>query len=211
MNNVVNTIFLFGVKQREHIITLFKVLYIFLIILTLVAIYSILTRTGPARTFSGLAGDFGQWSIVVYILTTIPGIFRRFRLQNKLISLLMMYRRYLGLLMFFMVFYHYMLERGITLFRIGIQKFILGIGSYPTFELFGVTSFFILFLLAVTSNDVSTKQMGIWWGRVHALTYILLWCMFLHVSLQLNIWSLLLGLTGVIQVLSFIYKYVQTK
>lgn len=205
MNKLFDTIFLLAVKNREKIITLFKILYCFLIFLTLVASLLLYVGNPLGFKFYSVAKDFGEWGILVYVLTVIPGIFRRFGWKHKLVSILMIFRRYIGVTMFFLILYHYMMMRGVMTLKTG------KIFPLLVFELFGVAAFLGLFFLAVTSNDVSTNKLGIWWNRIHMLTYAVLWCIFLHVALQnaLSVWSLLLGTAGLFQVLSFVYKHVK--
>ncbi len=203
MNKIIDSFFLVCVKQREPIITFFKLLYIGISLLTVIASVYVYLRLPHYAGFLSLAGEMGEYSIAVYILTIIPGIFRRFRKNHKLVSLLMIYRRYIGILLFFMILYHYMMERGIDLLRTW-NPFL----NLMVFEISGMIAFFCILLLTVTSNDLSTHKLGIWWGRIHGLTYAIIWFMFLHVAMQeINIWSLLLGTAGVVQVLSFIYMY----
>lgn len=198
-----NNIFLFLVKNRERIITTFKLIYLSCILFTMVAAWSFLTHHPSEQFFYSIATTFGQAGLILYVLTLIPGIVRRFGKNYKSVSLLMIFRRYLGLTMFFCVVYHYMAMRGVTVLTTGklFENILL-------FEGMGMIAFFGLFLLAVTSNDVSTNKLGVWWGRIHGTTYGIVWFIFLHTALQkMSIWSLLIGGIGVVQVLSFVYRF----
>lgn len=208
MPTVTNSIFLLGVKYRQQIIAAFKLSYIGLFILTVAASMSVITRGLFRAQFFELAEEMAELGIIFYLLTLIPGIVRRFKKQYKIASLLMIYRRYIGILVFFTIFYHYMIERGISLLMTNISKWPNIFLEYSLFEFFGVAAFLCVFLLTVTSNDLSTSKLGVWWGRIHNLTYIIVWFMFFHVALQeINFWSLLLGIIGILQVSSFIYKW----
>jgi len=203
MNKFFDQLFLFCVKHREHIITAFKLLYMVIILVTLIAGRSIYIGDDLSLRFWNLGKEFGEMGIVLYSLTLIPGIFRRFGWKHKLISILMIFRRYIGITMFLVILYHYSMMRGVDLIRTG--KFVF---PPALFELMGMSAFFCLFLLAVTSNDVATHKLGVWWGRIHSLTYVIVWFIFLHTALQaINVWSLLIGGIGIIQVVSFISKW----
>ena len=190
-------------KKRELIVTLFKLSYVFLLFLTLVGGYLFYQETSLGITIQEFGKDAGELAILVYGLTIIPGIFRRFGWRHKLVSLLMIFRRYIGLFMFFLIVFHYTMQRGVA-----VVKNHLGFFQLSTYEVMGMIAFLSLLLLAVTSNDISTKKLGSWWARIHALTYGILWFIFLHVALQKAFtWSLFIGGMGVVQVSSFLYKW----
>jgi DMSO/TMAO reductase YedYZ heme-binding membrane subunit len=199
-----DTIFLFFVRHREGIITVFKTFYILLsllIVFSTIAVYQKLSVMNILLDFSAIAG---QIAIVLYILTIIPGMLRRFRIQNKTVAVLMIYRRHIGILSFFPMLYHFMMERGVYILLAGFPKVL----AMP--EFFGAAAFFGIFLLTVTSNDMSTKRLGIWWGRIHRLTHGIVWLLFLHVALHgSNIWAVVLGVFGCMQLASFIYAKIK--
>ena len=203
----IDAFFFFCARNREKIITIFKSLYLLIFLFTVIGSFSLYQGNVYKGFFLNLAVRASQTAIILYILTIIPGIFRRFGKQHKLVALLMIYRRYIGIAVFFTILYHYMMERGVFLIQSGVQNILSAFSHYMLFEIMGTVAFFFIFLLAVTSNDISTSKLGIWWGRIHNLTYVIVWFMFLHVALQrVTIWTLLLGMAGGIQVLSFIYK-----
>ncbi|MCX8008873.1 MAG: hypothetical protein N3A54_04200 [Patescibacteria group bacterium] len=198
---IINSFFLFSVQKREAIIGLFKIFYgIFslFIIAACIIVYHNLHGVSTIRSLSSL---FGKIAIIFYLLTLIPGIARRFRVQHKLIAVLMMYRRHLGILSFFFMLYHYLMERGVDLLRFGPPT------TIAAAEFFGMTAFFIAFLLTITSNDISTKTLGIWWHRLHALTYVMVWCVFFHIALhRISVWTVLVGLFGILEILSLVWR-----
>lgn len=194
-------IFMLAAKNRAKIITLFKVLYLTIAAIIILGVYSLLKNNSFAVFFYTLGVQSGQAAILVYIITTIPGITRRFKISHRLIQILMMFRRYIGILMYSLILNHYMMVSGTML----IFKQILPL-PFPVFELFGIAAFTMLFLLFITSNDFSVKRLGIWWDRLHQLTYVIVWLIFAHVALQrLSIWTLLIGVTAVAQISSHLY------
>lgn len=139
------------------------------------------------------AKTFGRIGLVLYILTTIPGIMRRFGKYYKLVSILMIFRRHVGIMAFMFVLIHASAQ---------LRGFI------PTefFQLFGFLSFLMLSSLFLTSNDWSVRKLGIWWDRIHDLTYFIVWLVFAHVALQrISVWTILIGITSVAQIASHIY------
>jgi DMSO/TMAO reductase YedYZ heme-binding membrane subunit len=202
MNSYFDKLFIVGVKNREKIITGFKLLYLLMILLIVGATISVYTFHSSSMFFYGLAEWFGRLALCTYVLTVIPGIYRRLTWKHKLVSLLMIFRRYIGISMSFFVLYHYLLLRGIDTLRSGKLPML------SVFETFGFVAFICVLIMGFTSNDISTNKLGVWWGRIHSITYGLLWLIFLHVALQsFSIWSALIGLTGIVQVLSFIVRW----
>jgi DMSO/TMAO reductase YedYZ heme-binding membrane subunit len=167
--------------------------------------YSAYTRNSDFLFFYRVALYAGDFGLISYILTAIPGMARRFGIKHKLISILMIYRRYAGITMFLAVFCHYVILRGAILLRNGLPKMIP-----PTFEIMGTVALFLTFFLFLTSNDYSVVHLKKWWNTIHKLTYIIIWFVALHLLLQkVSIWSLLIGLTVILQVSSYFYSKVR--
>lgn len=191
----------FFIRHREHTITAFKILYLILVVFLFVGGRATLLRDESAIEYYNLALTSGKAAIVVYILTTIPGIAKRFGLRHKLISLLMIYRRYLGITMYMLVLIHFWIVKGVTVFFHRILVL-----PPPLFQVMGATAAFLLFFLFVTSNDIALGKLKIWWYRLHKLTYIAVWFIFLHVALQrFSIWTVLIGITAIVQISSHLY------
>lgn len=200
-----NQLFLFCVKNKPRIISFFKCIYILFVVFLLFGSWAIYFKTDWLLFFSTKAKLFGQIGLLIYILTTIPGITRRFGIRIPLIGIIMLFRRYIGICVFLSVFIHYWFQRGIFLFLQGRFR-------WPEFfELAGTAAFFLLFLMFLTSNDLSVKKLGSWWGRIHAVTYLVVWLIFLHTVLQrISMWSVLIGIFAVLQISSHIYKRLNT-
>lgn len=191
------------VKRRNPIVLIFKIFYLLQATLFFLGADQVITK-GP---YWGLAYDAarfcGELAIIFYILASIPGIARRFGIYNKLISILMIFRRYVGIATYLFVLMH-----------AGIVRIVPWlIGMFPIFPMeifimFGVAAHMMLFLLFITSNDLSVNKLGIWWNRIHDLMYTIVWVIFLHVALQgPSIWSLLIGFAAVAQISSHIFSY----
>ncbi|MEI6728503.1 MAG: hypothetical protein WCK98_02565 [bacterium] len=157
----------------------------------------------------------GIVSVGVFIVTVLPGIFRRFKVKgflNQIQNLLMYNRARLGILMFVIATAHYLLTFLVPAIRIGIIP-----PAFLTFELFGVVALFGSFPLFLTSNNFSKKLLKKNWGRLHALVYILIWAIFLHVALNAETdlvkYLIAIGLliVGALQVMSLVFEKLEKK
>lgn len=202
-----NPLFAVCVKNRSRIIFVFKILYLLLLTFLFIGGWSIYTNDANAFNYYQLALVAARTAIIVYILTTIPGITKRFGLSHRLIQIIMLFRRYLGITVFLLVLIHFWFVRGIALF---FQKVV--ILPRPLFETFGMLSYMLLFFMFVTSNDFSVKRLGIWWYYIHKVTFVIVWLIFLHVALQrFSIWTVLIGLTALFQVTSHLYSFIKKR
>lgn len=193
--------FAWVIKKREPIITFFKLYYIFLSAVLIFGGVSIYSQNDSSLWFYSLGVNSGRAALIFYILTTIPGITRRFGIRHKLISTLMIFRRYIGISVYMHVLIHFSFVRGIYNFFIN-QNFL----DFSFFEKFGFASLILLTPLFVSSNDWSVKYLRIWWDRIHKLTYIIIFLILTHVVLQrISFWSVLLGMTLILQVASFVW------
>ena len=200
-------LFTVAVKKRQQIIVIFQLLYIFLLTLTLLAGYAIYFKKPAATAFLLSATTFGRLGLITYIITTIPGISRRFGVQHRLIQILMIFRRYFGILMYVFVTIHYLLVRG-------FQSIFAALPLVPEqlFTLMGFISFTFLTCMVVTSNDWAVAYFGKLWQRIHNLTYIIVWLIFLHVALQrISIWSVLIVINAFAQALSHVVYFMKKR
>ncbi len=143
-------------------------------------------------------------SLIFYLITTIPGIARRFRIRNPLIQTIMIFRRYFGITMYLLVLIHFWFIRGIELIFIQ-NKLLL---NQPLFEISGLIAYILLFFMFVTANDFSVGKLRKWWQRVQNLTYIIVWFIFMHLALQrISIWSIMAGIGAILQISSHIFYF----
>lgn len=199
-------LFVIVVKNRTKIISLFKLLYLVLFVFLIFGGYNIYAQTDLFALFYSLAVSFGRIGLVLYCITTVPGISRRFKIQHRLIQIIMIFRRYIGIMVFLSITIHYWFQRGISIFFMG------ELTQYATFELVGVFAYFLLLFMFMTSNDFSTKHMGKWWGRLHMVTYVVVWLVFFHTFLQrISLWSILAVTTLFLQMASWAYHFSQKR
>jgi sulfoxide reductase heme-binding subunit YedZ len=195
-------IFAWSVAHRTFLIRLLYAYSVVAVLLTIVAAYFTYIGHSLSLFFYELSKTAGTVGIGWYTATLLPGIFRRMRLKFKLVSILMIYRRYIGIAMFCTIVYHYSILRGVHILASG------KIEAVALAEVFGMGAFFIFLFMAVTSNDASVKKLGIWWSKIHSLTHLALWLVFFHVASQgFSMTTVFLGILGIIQIFSFIYIY----
>lgn len=160
-----------------------------------------------------LGRTMGEYALYLLWVTLIPGILKRFRVKGLLLDIqiiLMGVRRQLGILVFLCASAHFTWQRLFLYLDQGIP----GLSMIPTFELLGMLALFLLSFLYLTSNDFSVKRLGRNWGRIHALVYIIIWIIALHVILiggehivEHGLPTIALGLT---QIASYVYKWRNT-
>lgn len=197
-----NTLFLAITKRRNQIVSGFKLSYILGFVVMGIGTRSLYLYDSWSFAFYEIGVMAGKASLLLYILTVLPGVARRLRWKQKIFALLMVFRRYIGILMFVAAFMHYWFVQGVEFFIHGNLP-----NTIPLFLVAGFIAFYIAVPLGLTSNDFSVNKLGLWWNRIHSLTYILMWAIFAHVALQrLSIWTVLMGVTTALQLAAFAKK-----
>ena len=183
------------IQKRAKIILVFKTAYWSLVLVWLVGNWQV--YQGSVRWFEW-AILAGESAIVSYILTLLPGMAGRYGVRHPVLQVLTMFRRYIGILTFLFVLTHLSWVWGVSW-----VSSVLG-GSeifWPWFLLAGLGAASLLLLMFLTSNDLAVRKLGPWWKRVHSVTYVIVWLIFLHTSLQAwNVWSVLIGTAAVMEV-----------
>lgn len=201
-NMSMDKIFSYIIPRKEKVILGFKVFYGLILVTVFAASRSLYFGDNNALFFYNLGVNSGRAALVFYVMTLVPGIAERFGIRHKLLALLRIFRRYLGITMYLLALNHSL-----------SVKFIITLASKQIiplrlFEVLGFGALSILFFLFITSNDLSLGRLGIWWYRIHRLTYLSMGLIFLHVALQrFSIWSVIMGITVALQISSFAYKY----
>lgn len=197
----IDVLFARVIKHRNLIVRAFKIFFLAQTAFLFIGGWSVYSQNQFYSDFYVLGRQSGEMGLVFFVLSSLPGIFRRFGIRSKLISILMIFRRYIGITCYLLVLIHS-----------GFMKIIPWIArNYPvlpmeTFVIFGVVAHILLFTLFVTSNDYSIRRFGVWWDRIHDLTYVIVWIIFMHVLLQgISIWSVFIGCTAAAQISSHVY------
>ncbi|MFZ1721530.1 MAG: ferric reductase-like transmembrane domain-containing protein [Microgenomates group bacterium] len=149
----------------------------------------------------------GKLAILVLGVTLVPGIFKRFQVKGVLAAvqvLLMSVRRALGLMVYFLTVGHLLWVR--ILPRLYYN---LSLSSFTNYEIIGLIALILLTPMALSSNDPSMRMLGKNWKKIHSAVYVIIWLIFLHVLLMEGSlkFTVLAGLFGVLEILSWIYYY----
>lgn len=196
----IDIIFRLVSQRRNTLVLLLNITNWLLFVVLCIGAYSIIVNDANASWFYRFARECGEYAILFFILVSIPGIARRFRYSHKLIMIIMMFRRQLGVLTYLFVLMHSMILRIIPWITKEIPLLV------EPFILAGISANILLFSLFITSNNWSVKKLGNWWGKIHDLIYIIVWIIFLHTALQgLSTWSVLIGLAACLQLSSHLY------
>lgn len=202
----VDKVFSFAVRKKVFLIRIFQVFYFFLFLFFIIGGKSIIDSDKNFLWYYQLGIASGKVALVLYIVTLIPGIVMRFAIRNKVVSLLIIFRRYIGITMYLFAMIHFSFVRIIGLFPNVLQNL-----NFSVFELFGIAAAVLLFFLFITSNEISLRRLNHLWYKIHKLTYIGMWFIFLHVAVQrISIWTILMGIILSLQVLSFIYSRIMS-
>lgn len=195
------------VRKKPRIIRIFHILWFIISIVYLVAISATITAGHPHKYFwytQAVSG--GRAALILFVITLLPGIFKRFGIRNRILGLIMIFRRQFGITMFLLAAFH------ATIVSL-LPKLLKGPPiSFLIFEIFGVLSISLLFFLFITSNDLSQLKMGRWWYALHRLVYIIMWLILFHVALQrLSIWSVLAGSLITAEMIGIAYSHFHGK
>lgn len=204
LSSLSNTAFLWSVRNKNLIINAFIALH-FLQILNILAAAFFISQIPSGNTigvlFYDLGGKFGTLAALTFLVTITPGIAKRFGIRHPVLNIIQTFRRHFGIMTFLLVLTHSAILRFIP--YMSWQAFT----APPLRELIGFAAFCMFFVMFLTSNDFSTNRLGRWWGRVHALAYIIVWLTFAHIVLfkPTEPTSLLVGFFAVLEWVSLAY------
>ena len=198
----IDELFRVAVANKARIVRGFIVFYGFLLVFLFVGGRSIYLGDSFSPIFYQWGVWFGRIALLLYCITLIPGMTKRFRLTHKLFSLIRIFRRYIGISVFLFALTHASFVRFIPLLASGV------IVPGPAFQTFGLISLALMFFMFLTSNDFSVNRLGLWWYRLHWVTHIIMITAFFHTLLQrVSVWSVLIGIIVVAQLASFIVAF----
>ena len=159
-----------------------------------------------APVIYALDSKLGIYALILYILTLLPGLIARLRwflpITMSISSILLPFRRQLGVMMFVVVYVH--MAFASTLPQLVMNDFDMTKIVFENFEWMGIVAWWVLWPLWLTSNDVSVRFMGKWWKRLHKLTYVSLFLIFLHVALQYESLGIVVAVIGILEVVSWL-------
>lgn len=168
-----------------HKNTLIKIWYTLLVSWFVFFLFSV--RSMKVQEWLAWGSFSASVSLVLFWITLLPGILKRFQIAGPFLPLrisVMLYRRQLGIGMYVLALTHYWWSRMLPLMAFGGN-----IWNFSPFELMGVGAFTLLTPVFFTSNEWSVRFFGKFWHTIHALVYIVIWLLFLHVGMQGNSWQ----------------------
>lgn len=172
----------FLARNKKFIEQTFLAVEIALVITILIASGMFLSGQIEFLTLYSVGRRVGQTALIVYLVTLTPGILQRLRIFLPLSAMLSLFRRHFGVLTFLLALSHSFLL--VWLPQIERWRF-----AWPTgFMLMGATALTLLFPMWLTSSDYAQRLLGKWWKRLHRVTYVALFFIFLHVSMQMSDW-----------------------
>lgn len=195
------------IRKKQRVIAIF---YIFWFILAVCFVFALRSRLFFNQQdyiyWTKFALLCGKTALIFFIITLSPGIFNRFGIRNRILGIIMIFRRQLGISMFLLAAFHGVTLRLIDAFLDGPPYKIM------LFEWFGIFSVSLLFFLFITSNDLSQARLGKWWYLLHRLVYIIMWLILIHVAMQrLSLWSILATILVISEMGGIIYSNLKKK
>lgn len=188
MMKLLSTFQKFIITNKKLIIWVFRVLYIWLILAWMWGAYVFVNAPENYIAVYRLGKNFGIVAFLLYLITLIPGILRRFQVLPLLQASIMPLRRQIGVLMFLFALVHMGYTSSIPVFF--AQPFEPPVLN--SHQVYGLLSMLILLPLWLTSNDIAQKGLGRKWTYLHRATYVALFFIFLHVTFT-NRWLTILG------------------
>lgn len=196
-------IFTKSVQNKQKIVSFFWIIYAIIFIGLIVSLYLQYERKYVLELYI-ITLWAGRLAMICFVIVLIPGILRRFSLNFFVKTLIMLFRRQLGLLVYSFAFFHY---ANMSLFPMILGKVAIQSVVIP-FQVAGTFAFYLLTIMFFTSNDWSVKKLGKWWTRIHRVIYVIAWLLFFHVYWQgKESWSILIGIAAIAETLSLVYFY----
>jgi methionine sulfoxide reductase heme-binding subunit len=153
-----------------------------------------------------LGRQLGIASLVLYILTLLPGIVTRLsvlpNLTRPLAGLLTPFRRQLGVNMFLAALGHqFFVQLFPFLFHPELSPRDIVLTPHT---LAGTLSLLVLMPLFLTSNDSAVRVLGRWWKTIHRLTYLAMLLIFAHVALFNSRWAIVMAIIVILEGVSWL-------
>lgn len=197
-------LFAYVVPRKSFFIRIFRIFFIVQVFLIILEVWVYFGKKEYFPAFYDFAINSGRLAIIFFVLTLIPGICKRFGIRHKLLALVMIFRRYIGIAMYLFALIHATMTRFLPTIAAG------RILPLSLFESMGFAALFLLFFLFITSNDFSVRILGILWYWIHKLMYLAMFFILLHVGLQrMSTWTVLTGTTVILMVVSFGYQWIK--
>lgn len=193
------SLYLFLAKHQKIVKQIFFGGYVSLALLYIAGLW-VYPRYEELRPFFGdIGAKFGELSIILLLISMTPGILKRLNILRQVESLLLIFRRQIGITAFFTAMLH---SGFISL----IKQISTGKSIIPTLFVYNQTGFAalsIFFLLWVISNNYSMKTLGSVWKLLQRLTYVAALAIMLHVFDARSKWWMVVGAYLVFEAISW--------
>lgn len=155
-----------------------------------------------------VANKIGFVSLGLFLLTLIPGILQRFRLNNLILSSVVLFRRQIGILMYISALVHSMYLSTIPLIMSGNFG---NFAAISTHEFYGSLAVMILFPVWLTSNDFAQKKLKKFWKTIQRLTYVAIIFIYLHVAAVDRLALFVTMIVMILELFSWIYTFLANR
>lgn len=190
--------------NKHKIIQSFWGVYAGIAIVYLLGANAIISKNDQSLTYYKLGVTAGRSALVLFCIVLIPGISRRFGLRFRFASIIMWFRRQLGITVFLLAFMHVSFIRFLRAFALRLPI----LQNLSTFELFGLAALTLMFFLFITSNDISLRFLKRNWYRLQTIIYIVAWLLFGHTVLQrVTLYSILILIFAALEIISLLYYF----
>jgi DMSO/TMAO reductase YedYZ heme-binding membrane subunit len=181
------------IKYKKVILNLFLIANIFSLGVIALGFYLFSSSPTLYTLMFELSSSIGTLSLILFLVTLVPGILSRFKIFPLVTSSFVLFRRQIGILMFMTAIIHSFYLSTIP----GIINSRLGLEFLSTKDLLGSISLMILLPVWLTSNDLSQKIFGKLWKIIQRLAYLSLIAIFFHVALSSIKWGIVIfGMFG---------------
>ena len=154
----------------------------------------------------------GDMAFILYAITLIPGMLERFQLAQTFRSVIILFRRHIGVTAFLLALVH---EGYIFTFPVIITVLRSDTNFFETVtrhEVYGYIALLILFPMWLTSNDPASRKLGKYWKLLHRITYLALFMIFLHIATSASIFLAVVAFIMVLlEIVSWIVFLVRSR
>lgn len=193
-------LYLFLAKHQKIVKKIFFIGYIAMVVMYIVGLWVYPNYPSLRPMFGEIGSKFGEISVVLLLASMTPGILKRLGIFRQIESLLLIFRRQIGITAFFTAILHSGFTSLISLISTGKSV----IPSLFVYNQTGFAAISIFFLLWVISNNFSMKMLGGVWKLLQRLTYVAALAIMFHVFDAQSSWWMPAGVYLVLEAVSWV-------
>jgi len=193
-------LYLFLAKHQKIVKKVFFIGYIAMVATYIAGLWIYPNYPNLRPMFSEIGSKFGEISIVLLLASMTPGILKRLGIFRQIESLLLIFRRQIGITAFFTAMLHSGFSSLIGLVSTGKSI----VPSLFVYNQTGFAAISIFFLLWVISNNFSMKMLGGVWKLLQRLTYVAALAIMFHVFDAQSSWWMVVGIYLILEAVSWI-------